>query len=515
MQQQSDPTFGRPVFAGLMVGFAAVFLVASLARMIDRDIWMDEAWSLFLSDPLVDSLSLIRQRLSVDMHPPFFNLVLHAFREVTPAGLTVARSLNVLACLPAIGYFWWVWRNDAGQRPTLACYLLLLSTGFFFVHFGAEARVYWSLILASACYALAVVRVMPALIEGGSPTAVDWWVLWAASALLLHLHVYSAIFVTLHAGIDLLLMAAYGRWRHAAGYLLWMLVFGLLLVWWYATQTLFLKGMDLGGGWIQQLPLGRAMRRVAGFAVYVVPNMVALLFAIAALPSLLLSRGTQGDRSARLLSRAEQTCLLGMAGALVMFSMGIIVGNLFSPLIVDRYFTVITGPLCVLVAWLSVRRIARLQPRWRAEAALGLIVAGIAAFAFQLMREPNYWNLGLYWGKSARYALSAHGSCPQPIMHAASNRTHYVENEYIALTWGAQEMGRQMGFSTRRADPGTVLRVSPQCPVALWVLLVQQGADRATVVEILDELKLRVEGASVDELELVPFDSEAVIRLRR
>ncbi|MFT3804220.1 MAG: hypothetical protein QM766_23785 [Burkholderiaceae bacterium] len=513
---------------------AAVFLIVAALRIATRDIWMDEAWSLFLSDPSPSLRALIGQRLVYDVHPPLFNIVAHFARGWLPEGVFAARMINVLVLLPVIGYVARTWMRDRAFRPVLATFAVTYTAGIFVVHYVAEFRSYYSVLMVCACYAIASLRVMVAWLRGGSADKGDAAVLFASAALLMHLQLFSAIFVAIHGGLLLIALGLHRRWRQALSYAAWLTVFGLLLVVWYLRFADLSLGAGAGGSWIPAAGPLASIRRTMSYLLLSTPNPVLWLLAFVMVVHLLWrlrapsrlpaspsgsphpDTGVRGRSIAPedLLEPAGRSHASATAAAIVLFVSMTLVVNLFTPFIVDRYFTPVAGPLALLLSFVALAGLARSPAGLRTVTGCAILLCSAGAFAFDYLTEARRWNTGMYLQDSAREAVELNRGCDQPVRYLTSNRLRYAINQEIALNWGADEIARQLHFSARMAREGETIAVDARCPLVAWVLHIHGRTDDHTVQEILDEHRLKVIGAQPQELELDSYGANGVIRLR-
>ncbi len=521
------------LYLGCAALLAMVFVTIAALRIATRDIWMDEAWSLFLSDPALSLHALLGQRLVHDIHPPLFNIVAHGARAWLPEGVFAARMLNVAALVPVIWYVARTWARDSAFRPVLATFLLTFATGNFVVHYVAEFRAYYAVLMAGGCYAVASLRVMLPWLRGVAADRVDTGVLFVSAALLLHLQLFSAFFVAIHGGTLLVALTMRGRRRQAALYAGWMTLFGTLLLGWYVAFADLSLGAGAGGSWIPPLDQLTSLRKIASYLVLSAPNPVLWLLAFAGLLQAWRLRGSgprhpqvppepRRETSARdrtvdlgdLLEPAARDHAGATAAAIVLFVLLVIFANLFTSFVVDRYFAVVSGPLSLLVSFAAVTTLGRRCAGLQAAASGTLLLCATGGFAYHYLTEPLRWNTGMYLNESAREAAQLNLLCDQPVRYLTSNRLRYAANQEIALNWGADEIARQLRFPARMAQEGETITVDARCPLVSWVLHVHGRTDGRTVQELLDEHALKVVGAAPQELELVSYGSHGVIRLR-
>ena len=201
----AEPRSARLVKLTLWVSVLAS-LVAGFSQIPSRDTWMDEIWSMFLSDPEPPLSVLAHERWAYDIHPPLFMWMARMYRGLVPDEIVFARLTNVIALVPAGIYFAWLWRASPDWRVVLTLFLAVFCSGFLVVHYPAEFRVYFPLMLASAVYAFASLRVVAAAVERRPIARGDAVALPVAGVLLLTFHVLDVPFVIGHAVVMALLL---------------------------------------------------------------------------------------------------------------------------------------------------------------------------------------------------------------------------------------------------------------------------------------------------------------------
>ncbi|MFT4102890.1 MAG: hypothetical protein QM674_18010 [Burkholderiaceae bacterium] len=490
---------------------------------------MDEAWSLFLSDPSLSLRALIGQRLVYDIHPPLFNIVAHFARGWLPEGVFAARMINVLALLPVLCYVVRTWGRDRAFRPVLATFAVTYAAGIFVVHYAAEFRSYYSVLMVCACYAIASLRVMVAWLRGVPAERGDAVVLFACAALLMHLQLFAAIFVAIHGGLLLIALVLRRRWRQALSYAGWLTLSGALLAVWYLRFADLSLGAGAGGAWIPASGPLASIRRAMAYLVLSAPNPVLWWLAFVAAAHLLPRWRAPSPREPAhpgaevrgrsiapedLLEPAGRGHASATAAAIAFFVLLILVVNSFTPFVVDRYFTPLAGPLALLLSFAATAGLARGPAGLRAATGCAILLCSAGAFAFDYLTEARRWNTGMYLQDSAREAVELNRRCDQPVRYLTSNRLRYAINQEIALNWGADEIARQLRFPARMAHEGETIAVDARCPLVAWVLHIHGRTDDRTVQEILDEHGLKVVGAQPQELELESYGANGVIRLR-
>jgi hypothetical protein len=157
----SAPEVLRPHPAGLSWNrqawiAAGVGIAFLLAGMIARPLWRDEYWALYFSDTAHSLGFDISQRITKDVHPPFYFMLLHVWRQVSGSdGWARVLTLPLLA----LGA-WATWRLGRNRPRETGIFLLLSATSYWLIYYGVEVRMYFLMLVLST---LSVVVVRNAL----------------------------------------------------------------------------------------------------------------------------------------------------------------------------------------------------------------------------------------------------------------------------------------------------------------------------------------------------------------
>ncbi len=505
-------------------------LVAGFSQLPTRDTWMDEVWSMFLSDPSIPIGSLIFDRWAYDIHPPLFMWLARCFRSLVADEIPAARMLNLLVLLPALAYLASLWNRAPAMRAVLALFAPVFCSGMLFVHYAAEFRVYFMLILVSAVYALSSYRVIVTTVSNQPMPPLDQGVMMASAFMLMSLHVLAMPFVLMHAGLIVLLLVlmlgmqgAQPKLLRLRGYWTVIAMALLSLAGFYLFIEDFQQGTTAGGSWIAAVSLPQAILRIGKWVFKMAPGVVALGL-IFWTPFLKPSRmaasvssasgPSTSDPAMRTAHEAEQLWLWSMLLTLGGFVGMMLCANLKTPLMVDRYFAVMTGPLAAVLAVLAARVLLRLASPVQALVLAAAIANSVAATVYHVATEKTVWNEGLYYAESLNYVKTLNVRCDQPLLHATDNRLRYAVYQAQLGDWVARYLGPPTGLQMRAAGPDTPIRATPQCPVALWLPFISRGGAAGMLDSVISEHKLVLDGVSVDQLEIQLLGSTAIVRLK-
>ncbi|MET0181494.1 MAG: hypothetical protein ABW199_01265 [Caulobacterales bacterium] len=117
-----------------------------------RPLWRDEFWALHYSGAGMSLLDAITQRMTNDVHPPFYFILLHLWRLVSDAPIW-ARAFNLLVLVIGVAGIWALGKQ---RRTETLLFLLLSLTSYWVVFYTIELRMYLMLFLLGAMSVLIV-----------------------------------------------------------------------------------------------------------------------------------------------------------------------------------------------------------------------------------------------------------------------------------------------------------------------------------------------------------------------
>lgn len=143
----------------VLLGLVAVGAALRLYLLAGKSIWLDEAFSIVISQR--DPAELLRMVARTDAHPPLYYLALNLWLSLVGTGAGRVRLLSALFSTASIPLMYLVGESlyQDAQAGLIAAAVLAFSP--FQVWYGQEARMYAMLtilVLASACFFLRALR---------------------------------------------------------------------------------------------------------------------------------------------------------------------------------------------------------------------------------------------------------------------------------------------------------------------------------------------------------------------
>ncbi|GEP52872.1 hypothetical protein [Reyranella soli] len=477
-------TTAEPLRQGLLTptviaatGLAAILTLAAVDAAL-RGPWLDEFWTLELSDTRKGLSALVWDGWMRDAHPPVFNAwaTLLASLGITsiPAGRLVSNML--VAGLMILAAFR-LSRRIPGQAGFAAALLLLtLSLPQAMESFAVYRSYFWQ-IAAIGTLALVARHVAAAKSDLAWRRDLDVAAIAALATVgSIGIHYVGALFGGLLAAAIAVCAFARGLRRWAT----------LVLA------TAALSSLFIATSVALQMPSWAAQFDHSWIDL---PGLAALgvLGSLAAAPlwlnpvplaGLWLGRERAGD--------ASQAWFVAMIGIVLAVGMAIVFAvHLVQPIVVDRYLFAVPVLVCALLA-VPAARLAR--DRWL----FGLLALVAVAGAARPMIETGIRPL---WRENARTIAAIVAGCPTTQVYAASGwalgpaaETRAARREDPVFEQAYRSLAASAGFSVRFIGQGGSAQATPgACPVLLWY--------EHTPNEAEDDLPWAIEAAGFSGLE--------------
>ena len=189
----------------IVIWIVLLALLLRLARLSFQPLWWDEGWSLYFatSDP-----GAMLQLTAVDIHPPFYYLLLHLWIRLFGSSLIAVRLLSVLIGVAAVPLIYLAGRRLFGHKAGLLA-ALLLAISPFHIYYSQEVRMYGLVTLLGLVILDSGFRIL----DSGSVRARLWaWVGYVLAATAALYTQYYAAFLIL--ALNLVVLLRWLRARH-------------------------------------------------------------------------------------------------------------------------------------------------------------------------------------------------------------------------------------------------------------------------------------------------------------
>jgi len=135
-----------PLLLGL--SFALGVLAYLISTLANSSLWLDELMSLYYTDPVHAENRELWARMSSDLHPPGYYVVLYAWREIWGDSITAVRMLSIVTMMSVLALYVAHVTRRYGSRIAALCIPVVVMSQIFLVY-SQEVRGYALLILCS------------------------------------------------------------------------------------------------------------------------------------------------------------------------------------------------------------------------------------------------------------------------------------------------------------------------------------------------------------------------------
>ncbi len=112
--------------------FAIVYTFSAFSILIysalHRGPWLDEFWSLWVSDDAISFESILKTRWLVDVHPPMFPAFVYAASKLIPLNIISGRFFNLIPLLLSAAFLTYVFVIDRRMRQFLFLFSLTIAS---------------------------------------------------------------------------------------------------------------------------------------------------------------------------------------------------------------------------------------------------------------------------------------------------------------------------------------------------------------------------------------------------
>ncbi len=340
-----------------LVWLSALTLLAFILRVFRVDfqaLWWDEGWTVFFAAADVPTMLA---GTAIDIHPPFYYLVLHFWTLVIGSSAASVRLFSVMTGTLTIPVVFLVGRRLFGRKVAVSA-ALIMAVAPFHIYYSQEARMYalvTLLVLASISFFLSLLERQ----ESGSAA----WVRWALYVFVTSLAMYTQYYAAfIPVALTLFLLVRSRRYRAVLpkwilalivlvlSYVPWLLYAGPKLVA-YVSNKLVKEGDAPVGPWtyLQRHLVAFSVGHLSEARTYL--SWIAMIFIALALLGL-LARWAVRDRHQRAEGPRIDAVLLAAACLFVPLTLGYAV-NLrypFTSPAIERLFLLSAPPFYLLVA---------------------------------------------------------------------------------------------------------------------------------------------------------------------
>lgn len=491
-----------------------------------RGPWLDEFWTLWLSQRDVPLSEVFQDRWLADLHPPLFSFTHWLAEPWAGDSIFRHRALNLLPLGVAVAFCCYVLARYPASAPAVVGMLLVWGSIGTSTEYFAELRSYFSqmVVLLVLTGSLIVVLDQPADFEADRDSGLLVWVAGATVTAFSINYLAAAVAGLLLVGATAALLLT-GRRAWLTRLIITGIVALMPVVAFVLVQRSTLEEAS-DAYWVtatfpQAVMIGaRVVRRA------IVANEVAMVcVAVALCWSVwgVVRRQRGGTRSdagrgvrpeagaAPLLLRQDLLAASVIGFALVVFAAIILAAHLKQPIVTGRYLlgwqVLVAGLVAVLAA-----------PVWRRYPVLLLLMAVLAighqAATAHIVKEEARWN------ESLKFLQTELDACPASTVYAARfPRPSLMRHEADVRRWGHEHMARWSGIDLRFVNPAeqSLDPGSAECPTLVWIEHVNWRAlDRTSDArKVLGYVGFRVDDLDLSQARTHVSDTGIVLVLPR
>jgi hypothetical protein len=442
-------------------------LAAMVVAAVFRGLWIDEVWTLWMSQRDLPLAQVFRHRWTQDVHPFTFFALNWLMRPILGESLVVRRLLNLIPLALFVATSVVLARRNRRFAKVAWVYVPLVMANFWAIAYFAEYRSYFTVF----CCTAALVAVLYCVIEAAGdvtprddPALATLAFVWALAALVVH---YVA---TLLVGPFLIVVVLDLARRRRFGWAVLLAAAGFLALV-YMAACLFEQRAYLAANgarfWIRTSPIKCIRYFIWVGSSVVIDNPVAAVAAVAGVAQTGMMAAGLGARMAWLgAPDAFSRRFLVLVGLAMGAGMAVVLAvDTIRPVAAARYLI----PLEPIVASLTAVAAADILLSRRGITLLfAANVLATAAILTPGQIHDRRWN---FFIDRIRREI---GACPSARVYGLDesfvSNFPYPANEPEVEAWGYQYVARTHGLTIRYLRPNQPdpVAIAPTCPTLIW-----------------------------------------------
>jgi len=358
-------TYGVALFCIVLIGAFLRFY-----HLGTQSLWYDEAFSVWISKLSVPQLV---QATEVDVHPPFYYLLLHYWTMLFGTSESAVRLLSALFGILAIPMIYVVGRQLFNREAGLAA-AIILAFSTFNIAYSQETRMYSLMVLLALISMYFFIR----LLDGSNYALSIGYLL--STTLLIYTHIYG-LFVVIAQNLFLVVLSLLSK-NHPYSLKSWAKLQAIVVVFFIPWIAVLVKQIPQREAAISPVQFPTTQILIETFSNYSGTGALLLLFLGFSVLSLFAFQKVRGkmDRKAPLKALESYSWQVTIQSAAPVFFLVIwllsinlipfIISSFSAPIYLERYTITASVALYLLVA----KGISNINHKYTKLAVIGIIV---------------------------------------------------------------------------------------------------------------------------------------------
>jgi hypothetical protein len=439
--------------------FATVYAFSALLILvfsaIHRGPWLDEFWSLWVSDGTISLETILKTRWLVDIHPPMYPALLYAVSKLIPLDIISGRLLNLAPLFLSAAFLIYMYSTDRRLKRFIFLFSLAIASSYYFAAYFPELRSYFVGLCSFSVMIICLRKFCEDLNDLHETSGNGIWTAFFISVFVcLNFHYITALF----SAIVVATFGWYFLFRRRIDYFLKFTAVGILsaipLLAFAITNVIFLKTTS-GSFWIDTSTL-EGISMILKVLVKATAPQFVLCLVIAGL----IARGWRNGK----LSGLNETGILNfsvlLAISIALFVPTLVMINLKLPIIQERY--VMPLAICCLAIISNICELADFNRKIVRTAFIMNCIILTLFFGIRTSMQER-------WYASARIVKQHLESCPSSRVIASVWKPSGVRNEELVVKLGYEYTSKTFSIPLDHLEVSGTSSRSNTCPDIIWI----------------------------------------------
>lgn len=436
----------------ILIYFLFLFSIL-IFTALQREPWLDDYWSLFLSGSDLSLSDVFLTRWLVDVHPPLFSGINFVVGQFSSISVTEGRLLNLIPFLLMAGYLFFLFRITDSERPFIFIFFISITSTYFFEAFFSVFRSYFTGITSFSILLICIYMIYCADIKNITERRTVFSGLFISLFICLNIHYVTALITSILIFVFIVDFVVRKNYKIALYLSIISIASAIPPFVFLVVQRIFIS--DISHKFWITTSFQKGILTIIGVAGTGATNPVLLISGLVLFSSALygIIRKRANDENLKL-----RYCIL-LVISLILVSITIITMNFVVPFIISTYIApigiIITSILCVNSSNFIYLRI-RIMYIFLLFAILFLLVNGLFVY-----RKPG-------WAESSEFIRSHIADCSTSIVYPAMLDDEPAPNAMLNRDFAYKNLAASKGFSVEPLNSSRVPSPSEPCPALIW-----------------------------------------------